>query len=58
MANYIIRLNDSEDKESVSVSIESDGLHLAEENSKAFQLSAYALDCIQSLEEKAKNATH
>ena len=58
MATYTRRLKDTEENDSVSVSFESDSLELVDEESKAFQLSAYILDCVQSLEESSKNASH
>ena len=43
MASYTMRLKDTEENDSVSVSFESDSLELVNEESKAFQLSAYNL---------------
>jgi hypothetical protein len=58
MASYTIRLRDTEENDSVKVSFEAEELELVDEESKAFQLSAYVLDCIQSLEDSANHVTH
>jgi hypothetical protein len=53
MSEYTIKLKDvtNEDGEdNVAVSFSSDNMEMVNEESKAFQLSAYVLDCIQSLE--------
>ncbi len=51
MPAYIIKVRDTDDLSNVKVSFESDGIDLVDEDSKAFQLCAYILDCVQSLEE-------
>tara|TARA_R100000365_G_C2748096_1_gene78863 strand:+ start:8850 stop:9026 length:177 start_codon:yes stop_codon:yes gene_type:complete len=56
MPAYIITVKDTEDLANVKVSFESEGMELVDEESKAFQLCAYILDCIQHLE-GADNAT-
>jgi hypothetical protein len=53
MTEYTIKLKDvtNEDgEENVAVSFSSDAMELVNEKSKAFQLAAYILDCVQSLE--------
>lgn len=53
MSEYTIKLKDvtNEDGEdNVAVSFSSDNMEMVNEESKAFQLAAYVLDCIQSLE--------
>jgi hypothetical protein len=58
MSSYIIRLKDTPSGDSVSISFESEGLELSDESSKAFQLSAYVLDAIQSLEDQVDATQH
>ena len=50
MPAYNIKVRDTEDGENVKVSFESEGKDIVDEESKAFQLCAYILDCIQDLE--------
>jgi len=50
MPAYNIKVRDTEDGENVKVSFESEGMDIVDEESKAFQLCAYILDCIQDLE--------
>jgi len=53
MSEYTIKLKDvtnEEGEDNVAVSFSSDNMEMVNEESKAFQLAAYVLDCIQSLE--------
>lgn len=53
MTDYTIQLKDKLDdngEATVAVSFSSSDMELVHEESKAFQLAAYVLDCIQSLE--------
>ena len=53
MSEYTIKLKDvisEEGEANVAVSFSSDQMEMVNEESKAFQLSAYILDCVQSLE--------
>jgi|TARA_B110000908_G_scaffold56750_1_gene69081 hypothetical protein len=58
MPGYTIRISDAEDNENVKVSFEAEGLDIVDEESKAFQLCAYLLDCVQTLEGDEDNVTH
>lgn len=51
MPSYVIRIEDSEDLASVRVMFEAEGIDIVDEDSKAFQLCAYLLDCVQGLED-------
>jgi len=53
MSEYTVKLKDvinEEGEPNVAVSFSSDNMEMVNEESKAFQLAAYVLDCIQSLE--------
>ncbi len=50
MPAYIIRVKDTEDLTNVKVSFESEDMDIVDEDSKAFQLCAYILDCVQDLD--------
>lgn len=50
MPAYIIRVKDTEDLTNVKVSFESEDMEIVDEDSKAFQLCAYILDCVQDLD--------
>ncbi len=50
MSAYIIRVKDTEDGSNVKVSFESEGIDIVDEESKAFELCAYILDCVQDLD--------
>lgn len=50
MPAYIIRVKDTEDLTNVKVSFESEDIDIVDEDSKAFQLCAYILDCVQDLD--------
>lgn len=58
MSEYTITLKDTEDGENVAVSFSSENMEMVNEESKAFQLAAYVLDCIQSLEGAASEQTN
>ena len=49
MSSYIIRVKDTEDNSNVKVSFESEGIDIVDEESKAFELCAYILDCVQDI---------
>jgi hypothetical protein len=61
MTEYTIRLKDHIDdsgESTVGVSFESSDMELVHDESKAFQLASYVLDCIQSLEEVDNEQSH
>lgn len=52
MPAYVIRIEDTEDEKNVKVMFEADGIDIVDEDSKAFALCAYLLDCVQGLEDE------
>lgn len=58
MATYIITLTDTPEDDSVAISLSSDGILMTDENSKAFQLAAFVIDAIQSLEGQEDETVH
>ena len=58
MAEYNIKVSDTEDGENVKVRFDADGIDIVDEDSKAFQLCSYILDCIQDLEGDENETVH
>ncbi len=58
MATYTITLTDTPEDDSVAVSLASDGILMTDEDSKAFQLAAFVIDAIQSLEGQEDGTIH